>query len=56
MVRYTVTCCKCKGVRRYEGNTLGACMDQASSDGWVPTGRFTERMCRRCRKNLPDVE
>jgi hypothetical protein len=47
MVRYT--CCKCKYVCRYEGKTIGDCTDQTSADGWEPTGKMTERVCKGCR-------
>jgi hypothetical protein len=56
MVRYTVTCCKCKAVRRYEEITLGCFMDQAETDGWESTGKMTFRVCTGCREKLPDDE
>lgn len=54
MVRYTVTCCKCRAARRSEGNILGHCMDQAETDGWKPTGKMTYMMYKLCRKDLPN--
>lgn len=40
-------CNECKAYRKYEGETLGDCLEQLASDGWVMDGS-TKLMCPEC--------
>lgn len=49
MHTHHVLCSECKSYRKYEGETLGKCLQKLANDGWV-MATDTKLKCAGCSK------